>query len=213
VTPDEFITRYPRLWHMAELGSWPTIEAHGLRSTTALLDLFEVTGSEREALEACHRRESVTIIHSDYGQAVVRDQKPIIPLVLGRVLTDMSAEEWYRTLNRRVFFWVNERRLEKMLKAPPYRGRPHSVLVIDTAEMLARHMPDITLSPINSGATHPSGSGMRGSHTFRSFDDYPWEERRTAAEKVVELAVDYRVPDVAPLLIDIETRQAPAQTV
>lgn len=210
MTPDEFITRYPRLWHMAELGSWSTIENHGLRSTTALLDLFEVTGAEREALEGRHRRDSVTITHPEHGRAVVRDQKPIIPLVLDRVLTDMSAEQWYRTLNRRVFFWVNERRLEKMLKAPPYRDRPHSVLVIDTARMLARHMAEITLSPINSGATHPSGSGKRGSHTFRSMAGYPWDERRRAAEPVVELAVDYRVPDVAPLLIDVETRQAPA---
>jgi hypothetical protein len=42
---------YPRLFHMSHSGSWPSIQQHGLLSTTALLDLFEVKGKERESLE------------------------------------------------------------------------------------------------------------------------------------------------------------------
>lgn len=209
--PSEFITRYPKLWHMAELGCWPTIEKHGLRSTTALLDLFEVTGQERFALESEHRRESVKICHPKHGTAVVRDQKPILPTVLDRCLTDMTPREWYETLNRRVFFWVSEKRLNKMLGAGEYHARSHSVLTIRTEALLAAHLDDITLSPLNSGATHPSSNanhGARGSYTFRCFDAYPWQDR-PRSEPVVELAVDYAVPNIADMVIDVSTRRVP----
>jgi len=62
---------------MTAVGSWPGIERHGLRSTTALLDLFEVAGSDRERIESQHRPESETIHHPRYGTAVIRDQKPM----------------------------------------------------------------------------------------------------------------------------------------
>jgi hypothetical protein len=44
VTHDEFATKYPRVYHVAEAGSWPSIKPHGLLSVAALLDLFEVAG-------------------------------------------------------------------------------------------------------------------------------------------------------------------------
>jgi hypothetical protein len=34
---------------MAEAGSWPSIKRHGLLSTTALLDLFEIPAPDRES--------------------------------------------------------------------------------------------------------------------------------------------------------------------
>lgn len=39
VDPGELAERYPRLFHMAAAGSWPSIERHGLLSTSALLDI------------------------------------------------------------------------------------------------------------------------------------------------------------------------------
>ena len=44
---DAFIARHPRLYHMAEAGSWPQIERGGLLSTSALLDRFGYEGEER----------------------------------------------------------------------------------------------------------------------------------------------------------------------
>jgi hypothetical protein len=52
VTIDEFAATYPQLYHLAEAGSWPSIERHGLLSVSALLDLFEVDGNRREELES-----------------------------------------------------------------------------------------------------------------------------------------------------------------
>jgi hypothetical protein len=73
ITADELITRFPRLYHIAEAGTWPSIQRHGLLSTTALLDKFEITGTQREAIESKHRPRSVQISHKKYGVAVIRD--------------------------------------------------------------------------------------------------------------------------------------------
>lgn len=62
MTPDEVIVTFPRLWHMAADGSWPSIRDRGLLSTSALLDLYEVTGDERVSLESRHRPESVASV-------------------------------------------------------------------------------------------------------------------------------------------------------
>ena len=209
ISVSDFVKRYPKLWHMAELGSQPSIVEYGLLSTEALLDLFEVTGQQRTALLRSHRRDSVTICHPKHGRAVVRDQKPMNDITLSKCLTDMTAEEWYAHLNRRVFFWVSEERLTKMLGAGAYKGRPHMVLEVDTAGLIERHEPRVTLSPMNSGATFPLGAVPRGSDTFQPLSTFPWEERvkTNRKEPVVELAVDYSVPDIADLLLEVTTRR------
>ena len=47
----DLVRIYPRLFHMAEDGSLTSIQAHGLLSTTALLDLYEIGGPVRAAIE------------------------------------------------------------------------------------------------------------------------------------------------------------------
>ncbi len=71
------VTRFPRLWHMAEDGSWPSIQSKGLLSTSSLLNLYKISGAERSAIEARHRPQSVPIDYKGLPRAVVRDQKPM----------------------------------------------------------------------------------------------------------------------------------------
>jgi hypothetical protein len=210
--PEEFIERYPRVWHMAEEGSWPLIEMHGLLSTTALLDLFEITGEARVALESAHRRESTTIEHPRFGTAVIRDQKPMNEITLGKCLVDMAPTEWFENLNGRVFFWLSDDRLERMLGAGAYKARAHTVLTVDTAALFQRHLDQIALSTINSGATFPAGAAPRGSSTFSRFRDFPWDARLRShpREPAVELAVDYSVPEIARMVTDVGRRRARA---
>jgi len=193
---------------MAEAGSWPSIQRHGLRSTTALLDLFDVHGPERDLVEARRRPESVPIHHRLYGTAWIRDNKPINETVLRRTLVGMTEPEWYRTLNGRVFFWLSEHRLDRLRSAPPYRARAHDILVLSTEELLRAYADLVELSPINSGAVHPSADYPRGAGTFRRIPDYDWKARRRVApsEPIVELTVPYLVDDVARFLIDVATR-------
>jgi hypothetical protein len=208
LTPEQFVERYPRVWHMAEAGSWDSIKEAGLLSTTALLDRFQVRGHRRHELESCRRPRSVTITHPAHGTAVIRDNIPLLEKVLVRTLVGMTPREWYETLNRRVFFWVDRQRLEKLRNAGAYEAREHDILTVETAPLVERHLDAITLSPMNSGATHPGAQYPRGVGTFKPIADYPWEERlaKNRREPVVELAVDYAVPDIADLVLNVERR-------
>jgi hypothetical protein len=194
---------------MAEAGSWPAIQQHGLLSTTALLDLYEIQGDERDRLESARRPASVPIHHPVHGTAWIRDNKPINERVLRRTLVGMTEPEFYRLLNGRVFLWLTETRLNKLRSAPPYRGRPHDVLVVSTARLLAAYEDVVELSPMNSGAVHPAANYARGEGTFTRIEEYPWSERRVKArsEPIVEVTVPYAVPDIAALVLEVREQQ------
>jgi hypothetical protein len=106
ITIDELSAKFPHLYHMAQIGSWPSLQKHGLLSTTALLDLFELDGDERYRIEFCHRPKSIPVAHAVHGRAVVRDQKPMSDRSLRKALlgSGLKPEDWYRELNSRVFF-------------------------------------------------------------------------------------------------------------
>lgn len=193
---------------MAEAGSWDSIVEHGLLSTSALLDLYELRGPRRAAIESVRRRESVNLDHPVHGPAVVRDQKPLLETVLKKTLEGATIGEFCELLNRHVFFWVNKDRLERLRSAPPYRDRPHLILTLDTASLVERHRDRIRLSPLNSGATHPGANYPRGPATFQPFETYPWATREqiNRREPVVEMAVVHSVPDAAEFVIERETR-------
>jgi hypothetical protein len=205
VTVEELVERYPKLYHTAAAGSWPGVERHGLRSTTALLDLFEVEDSDRERIESQHRPESETIHHPRYGSAVIRDQKPMSDGGLVRALQDgLKPRDWYRILNKKVFFWLTPERLETLISAREYREQRKSVLVIDTRKLLERHSEQVFLSPMNSGCTKPYPH-PRGLTTFRQLSVYPFADRcRRGLEPIVELAVDSLVPNVGSLVLHVE---------
>lgn len=191
--------RFPRLYHMAAFGSWSSIARHGLLSTSALLDLYEIEGAERECIESGWRPASVTIEHPIHGRAVIRDQLPLRPEYLTRCLTDgLTPSDWYRTLNRHVFFWVDDEHLETLLHARAYRAHPQTVLVLDTARLLDRHMADVRLSSINSGSLLRGGA-MRGPATFQPVADY-------SKAYLVELCVVGAVADPVDLVLSAEHR-------
>jgi hypothetical protein len=203
------IHNHPSLFHMAEHQSWPSIRRHGLLSTTALLDLYGYAGAEREAIEARRRPDSITILHPAHGTAVIRDQKPMTDGSLRRALRDgLTPEEWYRLLNTRVFFWLTEDRLHRLLKAGTYAGQSHDVLIVETRPLVEKYRPQITLSPMNSGNTRPYPH-RRGRDTFLSIADYPYraERRKRPREPIVELAVENGVPDIAEYVIEVAEMQ------
>jgi hypothetical protein len=198
---EELVRRYPRLYHMAESGSWQSVREHGLLSTSALLDLFEYRGRRRDAIESQHRPVSVEISHPRYGSAVVRDQKPMSDAALRRCLRGMTPQEWYRLLNSYVFFWLTEERLSTLLNAESYKDETHCVFECDTESLVARHERRIFLSPMNSGCTRPFAH-PRGRDTFRPIAEFPFRERRNrGSNAVVELAVQYSVPDIRDFVI------------
>ncbi|WP_416357530.1 DUF7002 family protein [Aureimonas phyllosphaerae] len=195
----ELIRDCPVLYHMAAAGSWPSIRQHGLWGTSALLDLFEVTGDARRALEA-RRPASVEIRHPRLGRAVIRDQKPMSDRSLAACLEDgLAPADWYAILNAHAFFSLTRARLLRMLNAGSYRAEAHDVIEVDTASLVSAHRSRITLAAINSGFAQRRAV-PRGRSTFLGIDDYPyaeWKRRRARGERVVELAVEPGVPDIA----------------
>jgi Family of unknown function (DUF7002) len=209
ITIAELSGRFPLLYHMAQLGSWRSVEEHGLLSTTALLDLFELRGNERFRIESCHRPDSIPITHPVHGSAVIRDQKPMSDTSVRKALTGgLKPTDWYRELNSRVFFWLTEKRLNTLLNARAYRSQRHDVLVVDTKRLVERHERKIVLCAINSGCTIPFPHN-RGLDTFRRMADYPYASRKRNRDPIVELAVDYSVPDIRDFVIEV--REAGAE--
>ncbi len=210
VTPDELATAYPHLYHMAAIGSWPSIKHNGLLSTESLVSLFELSPKERAELLTRHRPRGVSIEHPQLGVAWIRDQIPMSDEGLTRCLQDgLTPKLWYELLNSKVFFWLTEERLVRLLSAKAYRADRHTVLVLDTRSLVSEFRDQIVLSPINSGCTKPFPH-PRGLKTFAPLTEYPfrkWTAKRKLADAVVELAVNGAVPDVERFVIEVREQR------
>lgn len=197
---EEVIADCPTLFHMAERGSWDSIRERGLLSTSALLDLYEVTGSLRETIESTRRPTSVPLDANGLPRAVVRDQIPMTDADLRRCLPDhMTPTNWYELLNAKVFFWLTRDRLHRLTGAAAYRDKSHDVIEVDTRSVIEAHRDKIWFCPMNSGNTKPMPH-PRDESTFLRIEDYPyshWRARRKRGERVVELALDHSVPDLS----------------
>ena len=201
---ERFSDRYPRLYHMAESGSWYSVREHGLLSTSALLDLFEISGSKRGEIESQWRPNIVPIEHPVHGTAAIRDQWPMPPEHLVMGLDGITPQEWYRFLNRKAFLWLSEDRLMRMLNARPYRAVAHDVLTLDTRSFLAEYIDRITVCQINSGFAIP----MFGNVTKRSFESFETIEQRAATQGLgglAELTVDYAAPDAWRFVLSVDS--------
>lgn len=203
---DEVLSDCPTLYHMAEQGSWPSIQDRGLLSTTALLDLYEVKGETRARIEAQRRPTGMPLVHPELPRVVIRDQIPMDDNGLRRCLPrHISPSDWYRLLNTRVFFWLTRERLLRLLDARAYRTSAHDVIEADAPSLVAAYREKIWFCPMNSGCTKPIPH-PRGDDTFFRISNYPYSTRRKnrrRGERVVEVAVDYGIPDIRNFVVRV----------
>ena len=196
----ELVADCPTLYHMAALGSWPSIRERGLLSTSALLDKYQVTGEERRAIEEERRGKSVVLNYGGLPPAVVRDQLPMTDAGLLRCLPKhLSPADWYKILNQKTFFWLTKSRLVRLLNAGTYRNEAHDVLEVSTQGLVDNYFDKIWFCPMNSGTTKPMPH-PRDESTFRRIPDYPysdWRPKRARGERIVEFVVDHGVPDIS----------------
>lgn len=191
---------------MAQAGAWESIRRHGLLSTTALLDLFEVPAAERNSIESTCRRESMAIRHPAHGYVIIRDNKPLPESKLSACLTDMTPEQWYRYLNRKVFFWPTRERVLGLTRARAYRCQSHTIITVDARTLITASCHAIHLSRINSGAAIYAPT-PRGSRTFVPLLDWPSAVGPRSGKlksAVAEVAVDYAVPNIITYAIQVE---------
>jgi len=114
----------------------------------------------------------------------------------------ITTEEWYALINGKVFMWAQERRLFGLLGARHYRALEHDVLTINSASLLEEHVDSVWLCPMNSGNTFPIPH-RRGKDTFRRLSDYPARSNGRPEKEVVEVVVDYSIPDISDHVIAV----------
>jgi hypothetical protein len=122
----------------------------------------------------------------------------------------MTPSDWYRLLNSKVFFWLTRERLLLLLNAGAYRRKAHDVIEVRSKQLVDAYREQIWLCPMNSGCTKPF-LHPRSEETFRRIHDYSYSERRRMkkrGERVVELAVDYAVPNVRDFVVRVVEMRA-----
>lgn len=180
---------------------WPSVRDRGLLSVTAMLDLLSVEADDRTAVESAQRTRTMEVILGMGHVIALRDQRSMPPDRLAKALTDgTTPAQWYRFISGKVFFWADETRLYRWLGARGYRRAAHDVLTIDTRLLADLHLEDLWLCHMNSGNTWPTPH-VRGLDIFQKVPRYP------ALQPVVEVAVDYSVPDVADCVVALRRIQ------
>lgn len=189
----DFVARYPRLFHMAAVGSWPSIARLGLLSTRALVDVYDPPPRERDEILNGVRRRSFRLEAQGLPGATIRDQLPL--KFLSQCLSPgVSEQDYLDELNSRVFFHVRPERLMRLLGARAYRRQPQEILTFDTRRFLGAHK-EVELAPYNSGSVHLPTMPARGPEMFTAIEEYDWEHwrrKRTPEHAVVELTVPTR---------------------
>ena len=194
ITQAELVSMHPLLYHMSAQGSWPSIMKHGLFSTTALLDLFEYEGEQREKIESYRRAEWVSLRHMSHGEIKIRDQKPLSEIGLRNALpSTMEPKDWYRILNERVFFFPSKERLKIMLKA--YNNCRNTVLVVRTESLLEAHKQNVYWSPINSGYSLQRPA-YRDRSTFILLGREPKLKHGKKPKRIAEITIKHHVLDI-----------------
>jgi len=200
---EDLIKCSPKLYHMAEDGSWPNIQRYGLLSTSAILTLYGYCGTEREKFESEWRPQKTIISCDGLEDAIIRDQIPMPPDVLKRcLLGGMSPKEWYGLINGRIFFWATWKSLEIFLAAKEYKNSPQLVITVDARLLLERYASRVTLSSINSGSTYYDPEKYdrphtRGRETFKKISDYN-------APYIAELVIEEGITNIAEVATSVK---------
>jgi hypothetical protein len=121
----------------------------------------------------------------------------------------MAPADYYRLLNRRVFFWPTTERLENHLGAKLNRHDAQLVITVDTAALLDRNSKKVRLSPINSGSTLRRAA-PRGPGTFVPIADYDFTARRRLrglAGALAEVTIEHHLDDLPAALVAVDKRR------
>ena len=87
------------------------------------------------------------------------------------------------------------------------------MLELNAKALVNAYAEKIWLCPMNSGCSKPIPH-PRGEATFQRIAAYPyadWKAKRKRGERVVELAVDYAVPDVAKFVSRVSRMKGPEE--
>jgi hypothetical protein len=205
MSPEEFARRYPKLYHLTHPEAIAGIRKHGLLPTIALLALYEINGARLDEIAGTIRPASITINHPVHGSATITDNIPMSERALLGCLDDgLSPRDWLHILNRRVFFWPDEKSVAAHLAAGERRGIKKQVMVFDTLSIAEEHHEQMEISPINSGSTirKPARRGLSTFSAVHRYDYREWQGLRGGRDTVREVTVVGGVRSVDRHLIE-----------
>ncbi len=214
MTPEELATLHPRLYHIT-INSWEDVKQHGLLSTTALLDLYQVPDDEKQRLRTMIRPLGITLQHNSLPTITLNDNTPLKASILSKKLEDsLTIADWMEILNERVFFWPDEELMENHLQAflralkEDKLGegkREIDVLVIDTLSLAKAYADKIQFCAINSG-TAIRNAATRGLSTFTPMLDHDyktWRGLRGKKDTIKEVTVLNSICNIEQYVIEV----------
>ncbi len=211
MTPAELAARHPFLYHLTHRQNLAGIRACGLLSASALLTKYATSPGERQPIETERRQKPVRLDDAAGNCAIISDNAPISMKALANCLDHgLTPQDWLRALNRRIFFWADEARLQKLILAKNNRGQQKSVLVLKTLTVAEAYSHNIELCAINSGAT-VRRAARRGAATFTplgAFSYHEWRALRGRRDSICEVTFSDAIPDVLSHVIEV--RDVPA---
>jgi hypothetical protein len=187
-----------RLFHATIACNVPAIERDGLRSADALIEAAELSGPKAAAMR-CYRNKTMSLPNG----AALRDQTPMPPALLERCLDpSLTVRDWYDLVNARVYFWLDELRLARYLKASAVAEQ--IVYIVDTQALVERYADFMEVTPFNVGYAKRSPA-MRGSRSFVTLRDWarkawtteaaPGAKPRANSHLPVEITARCSIPD------------------
>lgn len=189
-------------FHIAEGANWAHLRREGLRSAR---DLLAANGLPA----ACGWRQETLILPD--GRAI-RDQRPMPPAALARCLdAPLLPDDWYTLVNRCVFFWLDEARVERHAKA--LAGRDQILLRLDARRLAAAYAPHVRLSPFNLGAAirRPARRGLRTLVPLEDWRRDAWQTEaphgmtpRSSSHAPAEMIVLTAIPDLNEFVMTAE---------
>ena len=184
VTPEQFLTRCPSLWHVAPSGAWATIKERGLMTAAQLIDAADLDEEQRSELHEMPRRHAVPLRVND-ADVVLRDQGPLFKADLASLLEpEMTPADWVRLLNRRVYLFTTKAAMQKVLDKYVASDGAQEVISFSPRRLLDAVQFRIELAAQNSGAIARRSDPYKGRDAFLSISRS--RDRRPAEVTIVD---------------------------
>jgi hypothetical protein len=196
MTPEDLWERYPQLFHVAMAAGWEGIRRNGLWSAEELTRLLGWSPQNREKWLTRRRHQVGGYEDGQLGRVTFRDHRGIPKAGLGHALVGVTEAEWYRELNRRVFFYVGRRNANRLVAA---YDEEQVIFTVDTERLLRAGAERVAVATINTGYAFRR-SVKRGLGTFVPLADFPSEQ----AGQIVEVTVVGGIKEIAELTATVE---------
>jgi hypothetical protein len=178
MTLETFYSRHEFLYHLTSAeNADEIIEARRLSSTKKILANSTFSQEEKTKYLTERRPVHLQVDGIDGSVVMVRDQRPISEKALAKTLTDdWTVGQFIESLNSRIFFWPNLKRLAIHYKR--YQSENPRIIRVRSKAMVEKNTHNLRFCHLNSGATrcHPKWKAPppRGANTFVRVDEWPY---------------------------------------